>query len=116
MYTKLCISIQRRDTEQHVIIYTTCRHDVCLRFCSHFALSIVVNIVDGKPKTRYILAVDDSKSTLNEIVGEISTSLSTGKVKQIPKEEALLDKELSVRVGGWERKGCVGCVDKNMQA
>lgn len=77
---------------------------------SHFTLSIVVNIVDGKPKTRYILAVDDSKSTLNEIVGEVSTNLSTGKVKRVPKEEALLDKELSVRVytGGWEKKGCVG--------
>ena len=74
----------------------------------------MVNIVDGKPKTRYILAVDDSKSTLNEIVGEISTNLSTGKVKRVPKEEALLDKELSVRVRGWEGKDVFGWTN-NMQ-
>lgn len=58
---------------------------------------MVVNIADGRPKVRFILAVDDSKNTLEEIVKVISQNLGTGKVQHISREDALLNKELSVR-------------------
>lgn len=58
---------------------------------------MVVNITDGRPKVRFILAVDDSKNTLEEIVKAISQNLGTGKVQHISREDALLNKELSVR-------------------
>jgi hypothetical protein len=54
------------------------------------------NIADLKPKVRYLVAVDDSKLTLKQIVKAISKQLSTGKVKAIPKEDAFLIKEISV--------------------
>jgi adenylate kinase len=58
--------------------------------------SVLQNIADQKPKARYIVAVDDSKSTLKQITKAISKNLGTGKFKQVPKEDALLNKELSV--------------------
>ena len=58
--------------------------------------SVVVNVANTKPKTRYILAVDGSHSTQEEIVKAISNGLGTGKVHTEPKENALLNKELSV--------------------
>lgn len=58
---------------------------------------MVVNITDGRPKVRFILAVDDSKNTLEEIVKAISQNLGTGKVQHISREDALLNKELSVK-------------------
>ncbi|KAK3748734.1 hypothetical protein QZH41_015670, partial [Actinostola sp. cb2023] len=56
--------------------------------------SVLVNICDQRPKVRYIVAVDESKNTLEEIVKAISIYLGTGKIKKITKEEALLIKEL----------------------
>ena len=58
---------------------------------------MVVNIADGRPKVRFILAVDDSKNMLEEIVKAISQHLGTGKIQHISREDALLNKELSVR-------------------
>lgn len=58
---------------------------------------MVVNIADGRPKVRFILAVDDSKNTLEEIVKAISQNLGTGKIQHISREDALLNKELSVK-------------------
>ena len=60
---------------------------------------MVVNIADGRPKVRFILAVDDSKNTLEEIVKAISQNLGTGKIQHISREDALLNKELSVNFG-----------------
>ena len=48
---------------------------------------------------RFILAVDDSKNTLEEIVKAISQNLGTGKIQHISREDALLNKELSVNFG-----------------
>ena len=45
---------------------------------------------------RYLLAVDDSHNTLKEIVKAISTHLGTGKIQYISKEDALLNKDISV--------------------
>jgi len=57
--------------------------------------NITVEIVETLPETRYILAIDDGKSTLFEILKAISENLGTRKVKKVAKESALLDKDLS---------------------
>lgn len=57
--------------------------------------SIVVNVCDSKPKVRYILAVDDANSTLEDIVRSISKNLGTGKIKVVGKEDSLMQKEIS---------------------
>ena len=59
--------------------------------------SIIQNIADQKPKVKYILAVDDSKESLKRITKAISKNLGTGKFKVVQKEDALLNKEISVR-------------------
>ncbi len=57
-----------------------------------------MNIADGRPKTRYILAVDDSKPTQEEVVRAISEQLGTGKVQLVSKEDGLLSQDLSVGI------------------
>lgn len=47
---------------------------------------------------RYLVAVDDSKPTLKQITRAVSKQLTTGKVKVIPKEDAFLNKEITVSV------------------
>ncbi|KXS22159.1 P-loop containing nucleoside triphosphate hydrolase protein [Gonapodya prolifera JEL478] len=55
--------------------------------------NIVVDVVDNPPgEQKYILAVDDSKSTMGDIAKAISSALTTGKVDFVPKEQALLQK------------------------
>ncbi|XP_027042544.1 adenylate kinase 7-like [Pocillopora damicornis] len=56
--------------------------------------AVIVNICDQNPKVRYLVAVDESKNTLEEIVKAVSLHLGNGRVKNITKEEALLIKEL----------------------
>nr|XP_018670747.1 adenylate kinase 7 isoform X2 [Ciona intestinalis] len=56
--------------------------------------SVLQNILDGKPKTRYLVAVDDSQNSLEEIVRIVSSKSGTGKVEHISKEDALLIKDL----------------------
>jgi adenylate kinase len=58
--------------------------------------SVVLSIADNRPKTRYILALDESHNTLHEIVRAISAGLGPNRVKEVPKEDALLDKEVTV--------------------
>lgn len=78
-----------------------------LNALAHF--SVLVNITDSRPKVRYLVAVDAAHNTLEEIVKAISDNLGTGRVDHVPKEEALVDKNLSVSnhcsvhvcVGGW---------------
>ncbi|XP_014676631.1 PREDICTED: adenylate kinase 7-like [Priapulus caudatus] len=57
--------------------------------------SVVQNIIDGRPKTKYILAVDDSRSTLEDIIKAISVHLSNGCVKQIPIADVFLYKDIT---------------------
>eukprot|EP01137_Pigoraptor_chileana_P007728 Opistho-2@53682 len=52
------------------------------------------HIVDRQPESRYIVCVDDSKNSLEEVVKCISSNLGTGKTKKISKEDALLTKDL----------------------
>ncbi|KAK7104086.1 adenylate kinase 7-like [Littorina saxatilis] len=56
--------------------------------------AVIQNIADSRPKVRYLIAKDDAQNSLEEIVKAVSTSLGTGKVKQITKEEALLSKDI----------------------
>lgn len=56
--------------------------------------SVVLNVMDSKPATRYLIAVDDSKPTLQEIIKTISKRLGTGKIEKISAEDGLLIKDL----------------------
>ncbi|XP_065882861.1 adenylate kinase 7-like [Dysidea avara] len=57
--------------------------------------SILVNAAESKPKVRYLVAVDDSHSTLEEVVRAVSTNLGTEKVTMIPAKDGLLIKDIS---------------------
>ncbi|RTG85495.1 adenylate kinase [Schistosoma bovis] len=48
-----------------------------------------------RPAKHYILAKDDSQNTLREIVKAISTSMTTGHIKSISKEEALFCRDIT---------------------
>nr|CAB3220768.1 adenylate kinase 7 [Phallusia mammillata] len=56
--------------------------------------SVIQNVCDSKPKTRYLVAVDDSQNSLEEIVRVVSSKGGGGKVEHISKEDALLIKDL----------------------
>ncbi|MBN3294855.1 KAD7 kinase, partial [Amia calva] len=56
---------------------------------------VIQNIIDHKPKTHYLVAVDDSKSTFEDIVKTISVALGPGKIQQVPKEDAFLKRDLT---------------------
>jgi len=79
------------------------------------SFSILVNAVESKPKVRYLVAVDDSHSTLEDIVRvchikylmwtkppcivqAVSTNLGTEKVTMIPAKDGLLIKDITVSV------------------
>ncbi|KAL8611092.1 hypothetical protein ACOMHN_064382 [Nucella lapillus] len=55
---------------------------------------VIQNIADSRPKVRYLIAKDDAQNSLEEIVKAVSTTLGTGRVKNITKEEALLSKDI----------------------
>lgn len=57
---------------------------------------MILNITDNRPKTRYILALDDSHNTLQEIIKAISSALGPGKIKNVLKEDALLNRDVTV--------------------
>ncbi|CAL8314971.1 unnamed protein product [Lota lota] len=57
---------------------------------------VIQNTIDHMPKSRYILAVDDSRNSLEDIVMMISEALGPGKINRLPKEEALLMHALKV--------------------
>ncbi|XP_073348543.1 adenylate kinase 7-like [Pagrus major] len=50
---------------------------------------VLQNIIELKPKSKYILAVDDSKNTLEDIVKMISVTLGRGKLNKVPEQEAI---------------------------
>ncbi|KAG8449128.1 hypothetical protein GDO86_015978 [Hymenochirus boettgeri] len=57
--------------------------------------SVVQNIADQRPRTHYLVAVDDSVHTLEEIVKCISINLGPGKIQRVPRENIFLRKELT---------------------
>ncbi|XP_035534137.1 adenylate kinase 7-like [Morone saxatilis] len=50
---------------------------------------VLQNIIEAKPKSKYILAVDDSNNTLEDVVKMISDTLGPGKINNIPEQEAI---------------------------
>ncbi|XP_065660786.1 adenylate kinase 7 isoform X4 [Hydra vulgaris] len=57
--------------------------------------SAVRSIVELKPSVRYLLAVDESKSSLEEITRSISKNLGNNKVEFVNIEDALLENSIS---------------------
>ncbi|NXH09351.1 KAD7 kinase, partial [Bucco capensis] len=57
--------------------------------------AVLQNIADHRPRSHYILAVDVSMHTLQELVKCISKNVGPGKIEKIPKENAFLSKELT---------------------
>ncbi|XP_060037002.1 adenylate kinase 7 [Erinaceus europaeus] len=55
---------------------------------------VVQNIIDHVPKLHYLVAVDESVHTLEDLVKCISKSTGPGKIQKVPKENAFLSKEL----------------------
>ncbi|KAI6067821.1 Adenylate kinase 7 [Aix galericulata] len=58
-------------------------------------LRVLQNVADHKPRFNYILAVDESMHTLQELIKCISKNVGPGKIEKIPRENAFLSKELT---------------------
>uniref|UniRef100_A0A674F5T7 Adenylate kinase 7b n=1 Tax=Salmo trutta TaxID=8032 RepID=A0A674F5T7_SALTR len=58
---------------------------------------VIQNVIDHKPKPHYLVAVDDSKTTIDDIVKTIAYVVGPGKTKRVPKEDAFLTRDLRVR-------------------
>ncbi|XP_010152464.1 PREDICTED: adenylate kinase 7-like, partial [Eurypyga helias] len=57
--------------------------------------AVLQNVADHRPRSHYILAVDASMHTLQELIKCISKNIGPGKIEKIPKENAFLSKELT---------------------
>ncbi|KAF8563359.1 hypothetical protein P879_09063, partial [Paragonimus westermani] len=57
--------------------------------------SVIQSIVELRPSRHYIIAKDESQCTLHEIIKAISKVLTTGKVKTVTREDALLIGDLT---------------------
>ncbi|XP_042565691.1 adenylate kinase 7 isoform X1 [Clupea harengus] len=68
---------------------------LCLIFCVIPVSSVILNLIDHKPMQQYIVAVDDSYNTNEDIVKTISSTLGPGRTAVVPAEEAFLVRELT---------------------
>ncbi|XP_068573914.1 adenylate kinase 7 isoform X1 [Cebidichthys violaceus] len=57
--------------------------------------SVIQNVIEHQPEPYYLLAVDFSNNTLEDIVKEVASIMRPGKVQKRPFEEAFLTKDLS---------------------
>uniref|UniRef100_A0A8C0H7Y3 Adenylate kinase 7 n=2 Tax=Chelonoidis abingdonii TaxID=106734 RepID=A0A8C0H7Y3_CHEAB len=57
--------------------------------------AVLQNIADHRPRTHYIVAVDESIHTLQAVVKCISKNVGPGKIQKIPRENAFLSKDLT---------------------
>ncbi|NWS34832.1 KAD7 kinase, partial [Polioptila caerulea] len=57
--------------------------------------AVLQNVADHRPDFQYVLAVDTSMHTLEELIKCISKNIGPGKIEKIPKENAFLSKELT---------------------
>ncbi|KAL3969275.1 potassium channel subfamily K member 9 [Sarotherodon galilaeus] len=62
----------------------------------HDLASVVYSVIEHQPRPYYLLAVDDSNNTMEEIVKKIASILGPGKIQKKPSEDAFLTKDLSV--------------------
>ncbi|CAK6969990.1 adenylate kinase 7 [Scomber scombrus] len=58
--------------------------------------SVIHNVIEYQPKPYYLLAVDYSNNTMEEIVKAVASALGPGKIQKMPFEEAYLTQDLSV--------------------
>ncbi|XP_059209329.1 adenylate kinase 7 [Centropristis striata] len=58
--------------------------------------SVIQNVIEHQPKRHYLLAVDNSNNTMEDIVKAVASSLGPGKIEKRPIEEALLTRDMSV--------------------
>ncbi|KER27480.1 hypothetical protein T265_05508 [Opisthorchis viverrini] len=56
---------------------------------------IIQMVVEFRPKKHYVIAKDESQNTLQQIVKAIARSMTTGKLTNIPVEEAFLNGDFS---------------------
>ncbi|NXU08008.1 KAD7 kinase, partial [Pardalotus punctatus] len=57
--------------------------------------AVLQNIADNRPEFQYVLAVDTSIHTLEELIKCISKNVGPGKIEKVAKENAFLSKELT---------------------
>ncbi|XP_072313695.1 adenylate kinase 7 [Eucyclogobius newberryi] len=57
---------------------------------------VVQNVIERRPRPYYLLAVDNSNNTMEEIVQAISNALGPGTIKKMPLTEAYLVREITV--------------------
>ncbi|XP_068195196.1 adenylate kinase 7 [Antennarius striatus] len=62
----------------------------------HDLASVIQKVIEHQPKPYYLLAVDNSNNTLEDIVKTVSSALGPGKTQKRAFEEAYLVKDLSV--------------------
>nr|XP_042117069.1 adenylate kinase 7 isoform X2 [Peromyscus maniculatus bairdii] len=56
---------------------------------------VIQNVIDHMPKLHYLVAVDESVHTLEDIVKCISKNTGPGKIQKVPRENAFLTKDLT---------------------
>uniref|UniRef100_A0A8C5WAH7 Adenylate kinase 7 n=1 Tax=Microcebus murinus TaxID=30608 RepID=A0A8C5WAH7_MICMU len=61
----------------------------------HDLAGVIQNVIDHVPKIHYLVGVDESVQTLEDIVKCISKSTGPGKIQKLPRENASLTKELT---------------------
>lgn len=59
--------------------------------------SVLQNLADRQLKTRYVVATDTSKDTLIRITRRVSQTLGMGKVKVVDQEDAMLNRDITVK-------------------
>jgi adenylate kinase len=55
----------------------------------HDLAGVVLNVIESKPETKYLLAMDESRSTLLELSTTIAEALGTGKVATMTAEDGV---------------------------
>ncbi|KPP79424.1 hypothetical protein Z043_100999 [Scleropages formosus] len=51
---------------------------------------LLQNVIDHQPKIHYLVGVDDSKNSFEDIVKAISSAVGPGKIQNVPKEDIFL--------------------------
>ncbi|XP_028250511.1 adenylate kinase 7 [Parambassis ranga] len=72
---------------------------------------VVQNVIRHQPRPYYLLAVDSSNNTMEEIVKSVSSTLGPGQIQNKPFEEAFLIKDSSVmEIDSWGVNLCMEAV------
>ncbi|KAL7752798.1 hypothetical protein RI367_001800 [Sorochytrium milnesiophthora] len=80
--------------EKEVIVYGDGQNFLPMIHIDDLA-SVVVQLVEMTPDGKYFVALDDARSTYEDIAKAISATLGTGRIKCVPKEEALMRRDFT---------------------